>query len=159
MELHGHIRPENLNDLRVYIDGASKLRNVIADELSRRDLQSGNVAAEQPGFLSPLISSVAITTAPEQPTAGQSAGSPLPAKPSARSGKMLLRLIDGILAALCLLVVRILSALSQISDAVPYVCMVIATSHRYGRRDEPASLRSLPPSLYLKSQGRVPTAR
>lgn len=158
IELYGHIRSSNLNDLRFNIDGASRLRSVIADELSRCDLQSGSVVAGQPGFLSPLFSSAAITTAPKQPTVVRSAGSPLPAKPSARSGKMLLRLIDGILAALCLLLVRILSALSQISDAVPYVCMVIATSHRYGRRDEPASLRSLPPSLYLKSQGRVPAA-
>jgi hypothetical protein len=47
-----------------------------------------------------------------------------------------LRLLDGIFAALCLMLVRVLAAMSQHPDALTFVLVVLAVCLRYGRRSE-----------------------
>jgi hypothetical protein len=56
----------------------------------------------------------------------------------------LVRLIDGILAALTLLLVAILSALSHQPDAIAFVLVVVATCRHYGHRGEPDGHSFLP---------------
>jgi hypothetical protein len=52
------------------------------------------------------------------------------------STAVFLRFIDGILAALRLMLVLVLSALSQQPDALAFVLVILATCLRYGRREE-----------------------
>ena len=49
----------------------------------------------------------------------------------------LLRLVDGIRAALCLMLMLILSTLSRRLDALSFVLILLATSRRFGRRSDP----------------------
>ena len=65
-----------------------------------------------------------------------------------------LRLLDGILAALHLMLVRVLAALSRHPDALTFVLVMIAACLRYGRRSEPDDHPFLPPRRYQTSLGR-----
>jgi len=49
----------------------------------------------------------------------------------------LLRLVVGVRAALCLMLVLVLSALSQRPDGLDFVLILLAASRRFGRRSEP----------------------
>jgi hypothetical protein len=78
--------------------------------------------------------------------------------PSANSRVGLLRVIDGILAALRLLLVLVLTALSQHLDALTFVLVMLAVCLRYGRRTEPGDHAYLPMRRNLTSMGGRPLA-
>ena len=68
----------------------------------------------------------------------------------------LLRLLDGILAALRLMLVRVLAALSRHPDALAFVLVLLAACLRYGRRSEPDDHAFLPIRRYQRSSGSCP---
>jgi hypothetical protein len=68
----------------------------------------------------------------------------------------ILRLLDGILAALCLVLVLVLAALSQQSNALNFVLVMLAACRRYGRRSEPDGHTFLPMRRYQTSLGSCP---
>jgi hypothetical protein len=68
----------------------------------------------------------------------------------------LLRLLDGILAALCLMLVLVLAALSRHPDGLIYLLVMLAVCLRYGHRGEPDAYTSLPPRRYERSLGSCP---
>jgi hypothetical protein len=72
------------------------------------------------------------------------------------SGVALLRLLDGILAALCLMLVRVLAALSRHPDALMFVLIMLAACLRYGRREEPGDHAFLLTRRYQTSLGSCP---
>jgi hypothetical protein len=55
---------------------------------------------------------------------------------SVDSKAALLRFVDGVLAALCLLLVRVLAALARHPDVLTFVLVMLAACLRYGRRGE-----------------------
>jgi len=67
-----------------------------------------------------------------------------------------LRFIDGILAALRLMLVLVLTALSQQLDALDFVLVILAACLRYGRREEPDDHAFLPMRRFQMSLGRCP---
>ena len=70
--------------------------------------------------------------------------------------KALLWLINGILAALSLMLVRVLAALSGRASVFNFVRLMIAACLRYGLRHEPEEDDSLLTRRHQSSQGRVP---
>jgi len=68
----------------------------------------------------------------------------------------LLRLLDGILAAMCLVLVLVLAALTRHLDVLTFVLIMLAACLRYGRREEPDDYASLPICRYQKSSGSCP---
>ena len=68
----------------------------------------------------------------------------------------LLRFLDGILAALCLMLVRVLAALSRRPDALTFALVLLAACLRYGRRGEPDDHAFLPTRRYQTSLGSCP---
>jgi len=68
----------------------------------------------------------------------------------------LLRLLGGILAVLCLMLVRVLAALSRRPDALTFVLVMLAACLRYGRREDPDDGTSLPIRRYRPSLGSCP---
>ena len=75
---------------------------------------------------------------------------------AATSRPALLRFIDGILAALRLMLVLVLTALSQQLDALAFVLVMLAVCLRYGRREEPDELAFLPMRRNQTSLERCP---
>jgi hypothetical protein len=73
-----------------------------------------------------------------------------------RSRVALLRLLDGILGALCLMLVRVQTALSRHPDALMFVLIMLAACLRYGRREEPGDHAFLPTRRYQTSLGSCP---
>jgi hypothetical protein len=67
-----------------------------------------------------------------------------------------LRLLDGILRALCLILVRVQTALSRHPDALMFVLIMLAVCLRYGRREEPGDHAFLPTRRYQTSLGICP---
>ena len=78
--------------------------------------------------------------------------------PSANSRAGLLRVIDGILAALRLLLVLVLTALTRQLNARTFVLVMLAVCLRYGRRTEPGDHAFLPMRRNLTSLGSRPLA-
>lgn len=68
----------------------------------------------------------------------------LPGVSSAVSSAALIRLIDGILAALGLILMRVLAALTRQPDAPILVLVMLAACLRFGRREEPEDGSFLP---------------
>jgi len=68
----------------------------------------------------------------------------------------LLRLLDGILAALRLMLVRVMAALSRRPAVLTFVLVMLAACLRYGRREEPGDYLSLPTRRYQTSLGGCP---
>jgi hypothetical protein len=68
----------------------------------------------------------------------------------------LLRFIDGILAALCLMLVLVLAALSRHLDALTFALVMLAACFHYGRREEPDDHASLPIRRYQRLLGGCP---
>jgi len=68
-----------------------------------------------------------------------------------------LRLLDGVLAALRLMLVRVLAALSLHADALTFVLVMLAACLRYGRRSEPDDHAFLPMRRNLTFAGSCPT--
>jgi hypothetical protein len=56
---------------------------------------------------------------------------------SADSKAVLLRFVDGVIAALCLLLVRVMAAIARHPDVLTFVLVMLAVCLRYGRRGEP----------------------
>jgi hypothetical protein len=56
----------------------------------------------------------------------------------------LLRLVDGILTALCLTLILVLAALARRPDRLTFVLVMLAACLRYGRREEPDDHAFLP---------------
>jgi hypothetical protein len=75
-----------------------------------------------------------------------------------RSPAEILRFIDGFLAALRLLLLLVLTALSQQLDALSFVLVMLAACLRYGRRAEPGDHDFLPMRRNLTSLGSCPHA-
>jgi hypothetical protein len=73
-------------------------------------------------------------------------------------GSTFLRFLDGILAALRLMLVLVLAALSRHPDALTFVLVILAACLRYGRRSEPANHTFLPPRRYQTSLGSCPVS-
>jgi len=63
----------------------------------------------------------------------------------------LLRLLDGILGALSLMLVRVKTALSRHPDALIFVLVMLSACLRYGRREEPGDHAFLPTRRYQTS--------
>ena len=78
---------------------------------------------------------------------------------SVDSKATLLHLIDSMLAALCLLLVRVLAALSRRPDVLTFVLIMLAACLRYGRREEADDYSSLPMPRYERSLGSCALAR
>lgn len=76
--------------------------------------------------------------------------------PSAGSRAGLLRVIDGILAALRLLLVLVLTALTRQLNARTFALVMLAVCLRYGRRTEPDDHTFLPMRRNLTSVGSCP---
>lgn len=72
-------------------------------------------------------------------------------RPGSRTA--LLRFIDGILAALCLMLVLVLTALTRHLDALTFALVILAACFRYGRREEPDDHGSLPICRYQRLLG------
>jgi hypothetical protein len=70
----------------------------------------------------------------------------------------LLRVVDGLRAALRLALMRVLSALARRPDAPSFVLVLLATSRRFGHRTEPSDCVFLPSCRYQSSSGRLPVA-
>jgi hypothetical protein len=70
----------------------------------------------------------------------------------------LLRFVDGIMAALRLMLVRVLAALSRFINAANLVLVIIAACLRFGHRDEPGDNDSLFARRYQSLPGTVPTS-
>jgi hypothetical protein len=156
VEIHGHIRASTVKQLRHSVADAARVRFSLAHEFAHGSLPWRRVERSAPALPSPLgVETFSVTA--RQP-ATQAVGIALHAQPSVCSGLTLLRFIDGVLAVLRLMLVRVLSALSGSFDAIIFVFAVIATCQRYGRRDEPASEGPLPVRPCLKPPGTVPTA-
>jgi hypothetical protein len=68
----------------------------------------------------------------------------------------LLRLLDGTLAALRLMLVRVLAAFSRHPDALTFALVLLAACLRYGRRGEPDDHAFLPTRRYQTSLGSCP---
>lgn len=68
----------------------------------------------------------------------------------------LLRLLDGILAALGLMLIRVLAALGRQPDALTFVLVMLATCLRYGRREEQDGDTFLPIRRFQTSLGSCP---
>lgn len=82
----------------------------------------------------------------------------LPACLASDSRDALLRFVDGVLAALRLMLVVMLAALSRVADVVTFVLVMLAACLRYGRRQEPGDHDSLVSRRYQTSAGRVSTS-
>jgi hypothetical protein len=67
-----------------------------------------------------------------------------------------LRLIDGILAALCLMLVLVLAALCRHPDALAFVLVMLAVCRHYGRGGDPDDHTFLPMRQHQRSLGRRP---
>jgi hypothetical protein len=78
--------------------------------------------------------------------------------PSANSRVGLLRVIDGILAALHRQLAVVLTALARHLDTLSFVLVMLATCLRYGRRAEPGDHAFLPMRRNLTSMGSCPLA-
>jgi hypothetical protein len=72
------------------------------------------------------------------------------------SNAALLRMLDGILAALCLMLVLVLAALAQRPDGLTFVLVMLAACLRYGRREEPDDYAFLPKVDIGHRQGSSP---
>lgn len=79
---------------------------------------------------------------------------PMWLEPPAR--KSLLRFVNGIIAALRLMLIRVLAALSRLVDATNFVLVMIAACLRYGHRQDPDDHHSLPARRYQSWLGRAP---
>lgn len=64
-----------------------------------------------------------------------------------------LRLLDGLLAVLCLLLVRVLAALSRRPDVRTFVLVMLAVCLRYGRREESDDYALPAPCRHERSLG------
>jgi hypothetical protein len=73
-----------------------------------------------------------------------------------RARKDLLRFVGGIIAALSLMLVLVLAALSRRINATNLVLLLIAACQRFGHRDEPGDGDSLRVRRYLSLPGTVP---
>lgn len=178
------ISPRHVGDLRRGIEDVSKLRYTLAHEDAH--LQLGSRGPNFTGMTAILggFDWLAVTSwlleRPQRPsTDAVSASAPLAQYegtehsfarlPDSRlllafretallrdSGNALLRLLDGILAALRLMVVLVLAALSRHPDALIFVLVMLAACLRYGRREEPDDHASLPTRRYQTSLGSCP---
>ena len=72
------------------------------------------------------------------------------------SNAALLRMLDGILAALCLMFVLVLAALARRPDGLMFVLVMLAACLRYGRREEPGDPRLAAQVQYRTSPGSSP---
>jgi hypothetical protein len=79
-----------------------------------------------------------------------------PAAPPPDNKPTLLRLLDGILAALRLMVILVLAALSRHPQALTFVLVMLAACLHYGRRAEPAERAFLPMRQFQRSLGSCP---
>ena len=65
-------------------------------------------------------------------------------------------MLDGILAALCLMFVLVLAALARRPDGLIFVLVMLAACLRYGRREEPDDHAFLPKADTGHRQGSSP---
>jgi hypothetical protein len=68
-----------------------------------------------------------------------------------------LRLLDSILAALCLMLVRARNGLSARPNALTFLLVMLAACLRYGRHSEPDDHAFLPPPPISDVVGKLPT--
>ena len=159
------IYPRHAGDLRRGIEDVSRLRNTLAHEDAHLQLESRSPNFTGMTVILGGIDWLTVTAwlleRPQGPsTDAVSASAPLAQYegtehgfarlPGSRlllafredvllrdNGNALLRLFDGILAALRLALVLVLAALSQHPDALIFVLIMLAACLRYGHRGEP----------------------
>jgi hypothetical protein len=171
-------QPQNLSGSAALIEGIQLLAGVtpVDDWLP---LLSAGVAPASTGLTSPcdemLFSSWSrLTSAPARMSnkaqsflcadAAEFGGLPAPRivltfqvdVPPRDNRAALLRLLDGILSALCLMLVLVLAALSRQPNALAFVLVILAVCLRYGRRSEPDGHAFLPMRRYQTSLGSCP---
>jgi hypothetical protein len=178
------ISPRQARDLRRGIDDVSRLRYTLAHENAHLHLEGNSPnASEMTAVLEAfewLAGVVRFDEQPQMPLTGavppsaplaqnQNTGHGVVGLPRPRlrlafredvlprdNGSTFLRLLDGILAALCLMLMRVLAALSRQPDALTFVLIMLAACLRYGRRGEPDDHASLPIRRYQTSLGSRP---
>jgi hypothetical protein len=110
------------------------------------------------GYLGPDDSAITLTPDPKaaEVVPIYSYFALLPTWPEPDDRKALGRFVGGIIAALSMLLVRVLAALSRMFNAVNSVLVMIAACLRYGHRQEPDDHHSLPARRYQSWPGRAP---